>query len=82
MSEEILITWKPAAENPDKGWPTEEMQRLYDKLQCDGYADERWRFLQQKGVETGDPVYFVRQRRKAHALLGVGEVVQQAVAVR
>lgn len=76
MSEAILITWKPAIENPDRGWPTEEMQGLYERLQRDGYADQRWRFLRQKGVEAGNPVYLVRQGRQGPALIGVGEVIQ------
>jgi hypothetical protein len=50
----FLITFKPATESPDRGWPLEKLQRLVRRHQAGERAVEAWRFHNRKAVSLGD----------------------------
>jgi hypothetical protein len=50
----FLITFKPASENPERGWPLEKLQTLVRRLQSGDTVEEKWRFNNRKDVTLGD----------------------------
>lgn len=69
-----LITFKPASENPERGWPEEELAALARRVKAQGTAREPWRFNRRKDVKVGERVFLLRQGRQGHAILGYGRV--------
>lgn len=70
----FLITFKPAAENPEHGWPLEELQRLVKRHRAGERVVEAWRFHNRKAVSLGDRVFLLRQGKAGSAIIGYGEV--------
>lgn len=72
-----LITFKPASENPERGWPEESLAALAEQVRTNGVAKEPWRFNRKSDVAIGERVFLVRQGRKGHAILGFGRVASR-----
>src|SRR5260370_4916366 len=70
----FLITFKPATENPERGWPLEELQRLVRHRRAGERVEEKWRFRNRKDVSLGDRVFLLRQGKAGPAVIGYGEV--------
>jgi 5-methylcytosine-specific restriction protein A len=73
----FLITYKPETENPERGWPLEELQKLVRKNQAGERAIEPWRFRNLKGITLGDRVFLLLQGRGGPAIIGYGEIAGQ-----
>jgi hypothetical protein len=71
----FLITFKPATESQERGWPLEELQRLVRRRQAGERVVEAWRFHNRKAVSLGDRVFLLRQGKAGPAIIGYGEVV-------
>jgi 5-methylcytosine-specific restriction protein A len=71
----FLITFKPATENPEHGWPLEELQKLVRRCQAGERAIEPWRFHNRKNVSIGDRVFLLLQGKSGPAIIGYGKVV-------
>jgi len=69
-----LITFKPQTENPERGWPVEELAALAHRVRKHGSASELWRFNRKKDVKVGERVFLLRQGKQGHAILGYGHV--------
>src|SRR5687767_10860852 len=69
-----LIAWKPATENPVRGWPEDNLTRLAADISSGRAAREAWRFHRREGVELGARVFLVQQGRRGHAILGYGRI--------
>ena len=74
--ESFLITFKPANESPERGWPREEFQSLLERYRR-GDRREKWRFRNRRAVSLGDRVFLLLQGGKppAPAIIGYGRVV-------
>ena len=70
----FLITYKPATENPELGWPIEELRRLVKTNQAGQRAIEPWRFRNLKDVKIGDRVFLLLQGKSGPAIIGYGEI--------
>lgn len=69
----FLITFKPATENVERGWPMEKYKALLARFQRDGRAVEHWRF-RNKHAKRGDRVFLLLQGKHGPALIGYGTV--------
>jgi 5-methylcytosine-specific restriction protein A len=73
----FLITFKPASENRERGWPLEKLQRLARRLHR-GYAvQQKWRF-RNKDAALGDRVFLLLQGQRGPAIIGYGRVNRKA----
>jgi hypothetical protein len=70
----FLITFKPAAENPKRGWPLTELQKLVRRLNDGEPAEEAWRFINRKDAKIGDRVFLLLQGKAGPALIGYGRI--------
>lgn len=70
----FLITFKPASENPERGWPLEELQRVAARVQADGSAVEKWRFQNRRAPAIGDRIFLLLQGKRGPAVIGYGRV--------
>jgi hypothetical protein len=70
----FLITFKPATENAERGWPLELLQGLVKRNRAGERVAENWRFLNRKDVSLGDRVFLMLQGRGGPAIIGYGEV--------
>lgn len=70
----FLITFKPASESPERGWPIEELQKLVRRQRAGERVVEPWRFHNRKDVSLGDRVFTLLQGRDGPAIIGYGEV--------
>lgn len=70
----FLITFKPDTENPERGWPLEELQRLVKRHLAGEHVEEKWRFKNRTEVTRGDRVFLLRQGKAGAAVIGYGEV--------
>jgi 5-methylcytosine-specific restriction protein A len=70
----FLITFKPAAESPQRGWPLKELQKLVRRCQAGQRPVEPWRFHNRKGVALGDRVFLLLQGKTGPAIIGYGSV--------
>jgi 5-methylcytosine-specific restriction protein A len=68
----FLITYKPATENPEYGWPIDELQRLVRKNKAGEEAIEPWRFNNRKDVSVGDRFFLLLQGEGGPAVIGYG----------
>src|SRR5580765_3974708 len=57
----FLITFKPSAESPERGWPLEDLQKLVHRFHRQGTVEDNWRFINRKDVSTGDRVFLLLQ---------------------
>jgi 5-methylcytosine-specific restriction protein A len=71
----FLITFKPATENPDRGWPLDDIQRLARASSKGKSVVEKWRFHNRKDVSIGDRVFLLLQGKGGPAIIGYGDVV-------
>lgn len=70
----FLITFKPATENPERGWPLEGLQKLVRRNRAGERAAEEWRFNNRKDVSVGDRVFLLLQGKSGPAIIGYGEI--------
>lgn len=70
----FLITFKPATENPQRGWPLEELQRLARRHRAGERFEEKWRFHNRNDVSLGDRVFLLPQGKSGPAIIGYGKV--------
>jgi 5-methylcytosine-specific restriction protein A len=70
----FLITFKAASENPENGWPIEDLRRLVEQSQAGRETVEPWRFRNRKDVSFGDRVFLLRQGKGGPAVIGYGDV--------
>jgi tetratricopeptide (TPR) repeat protein len=73
----FLITYKPATENPKRGWPLEELLKLVRANQAGDEAIEPWRFRNLKDIKLGDRVFLLLQGKGGPAIIGYGEIAGQ-----
>jgi hypothetical protein len=57
----FFFTFKPDTQNPKRGWPMAELQRLVKSCSIGNRAEENWRFRNRKEVSLGDRVFLLRQ---------------------
>lgn len=74
MPKAFLITFKPASENPERGWPLTELQRLVRQLKNGDVVEENWRFRNRKDVADGDRIFLLLQGKQGPAIIGYGRV--------
>jgi 5-methylcytosine-specific restriction protein A len=72
--ESFLITFKPASENPKRGWPLGELQGLVRRLSNGDEVQEKWRFQNRKDAAIGDRVFVLLQGRGGPAIIGYGRI--------
>ena|SRR5882724_9305880 len=70
----FLITFKPDSENPERGWPLTELQRLVRSHGLGKRTEEKWRFRNRTEVSLGDRVFLLRQGKAGPAVIGYGKV--------
>jgi len=70
----FLITFKPATENPERGWPLEDLQRLVKRHRRGERIEEKWRFINRKEVSLGDRFFLLLQGKSGPAIIGYGRV--------
>jgi hypothetical protein len=70
----FLITFKPATENPERGWPLTEIQDLVKRHRTGERFQEKWRFHNRKSVSIGDRVFLLLQGKRGPAIVGCGRV--------
>lgn len=70
----FLITFKPASENPERGWPLAELQTLVRRLRNGDNVEEKWRFQNSKDVAPGDRAFLLLQGKRGPAMIGYGRV--------
>jgi hypothetical protein len=66
---DFLLTWK------ETGWPHENILRMIEQVDEQGYADEPWRIFAHKQAKAGDRVWVLKQGRSPKGIFGVGEIV-------
>ena len=71
----FLITFKPATESPDRGWPLENLQELVRRYRAGERVEDKWRFLNRKDVSLGDRVFLLLQGKNGPAIVGYGKAV-------
>jgi 5-methylcytosine-specific restriction protein A len=72
MAGAFLITFKPASENPKRGWPLESLQALVRRLGAGETVEEKWRCQNQKNVAIGDRLFLLLQGKRGPAIIGYG----------
>ena len=60
----FLLTWK------ETGWPHENIMRMVNRQQADGYVEEPWRLRAYKTARPGDRVWVLRQGRGPKGISG------------
>ena len=68
----FLITFKPASENAQRGWPLESLTGLVRRLESGEAVEENWRFHNRKEVSVGDRVFLLLQGKLGPAIIGYG----------
>jgi 5-methylcytosine-specific restriction protein A len=72
-----LITFKPASENPERGWPLQEIQRLVRRRREGGRVIEKWRF-HNRNASRKDRVFLLLQGKRGPAIIGYGQVAGES----
>jgi len=72
----FLITFKPATESPERGWPLKELQKLVRRHQSGERFEDDWRFKNRKDVSIGDRVFLLQQGKGGPAIIGYGTVTR------
>lgn len=70
----FLITFKPASENPKRGWPLSELQKLVHRLNNGEPTEEAWRFINRKDAKIGDRVFLLLQGKIGPTIIGYGRI--------
>jgi 5-methylcytosine-specific restriction protein A len=70
----FLITFKPARENPERGWPLEKLQQLVKRHRAGELVEEDWRFINRKDASLGDRVFLLLQGKGGPAIIGYGKI--------
>lgn len=70
----FLITFKPSAESPERGWPLEELQKLVQHYRRHGTVEANWRFANRKDVSIRDRVFLLLQGKSGPAIIGYGSL--------
>lgn len=73
--ESYLITFKPDSENPERGWPIKELQRLVKLYKNGKLPEEDWRFQTRNNVVIGSRVFLLQQGKKGPAIIGYGKII-------
>ena len=71
----FLITFKPATENPKRGWKLSNLQKLVARCRSGHQPIEPWRFHNRKDVFLDDRVFLLLQGKNGPAIIGYGKVV-------
>ncbi len=70
------LTFRPAEEAPDRGWPMAELRNLIDRVSANPETTEWWRIQSHKRARAGDRVYVFKQGTASpQGIFGVGEIV-------
>jgi hypothetical protein len=64
----FLLTWK------ETGWPHENIVRMLNTLEAQGYVDEPWRLAAHNQARQGDRVFVLKQGRGPKGIFGRGEI--------
>jgi hypothetical protein len=67
--------FKPAKENPKRGWPLEDLQKLVQRRRTGMRVTEPWRFHNRKEVSPRDRIFLLLQGKLGPAIIGYGKVV-------
>ena len=70
----FLITFKPASENPKRGWPLSELRKLVRNLSIGAPAEKSWRFINRKDAQIGDRAFLLLQGKNGPAIIGYGKI--------
>lgn len=73
----FLITFKPATESPERGWPLEYLQKLVKRHRLGERPVEKWRFHNRKDVSLGDRAFLLLQGKRGPAIIGYGTVAAE-----
>lgn len=65
----FLLTWKAS------GWPHENILRMIDILERQGFVDEPWRLRASRKAKVGDPVWLLKQGPGPKVIFGEGVIV-------
>lgn len=74
MTMSFLITFKPAEENPDLGWPLKELQKLVRRYRSGKKVIANWRFHNRNDASVGDRVFLLLQGKLGPAIIGYGKI--------
>jgi len=66
----FLITFKPATESPERGWPLDELQKLVRRHRAGERVEEIWRFKNRRDAGLGDRVVLLEQGKGGPAIIG------------
>jgi hypothetical protein len=64
----FLLTWK------ETGWPHENILRMIDTLESQGFVDEPWRLRSSRKAKAGDPVWLLKQGPGQKVIFGEGVI--------
>jgi 5-methylcytosine-specific restriction enzyme A len=70
----FLITFKPATENPKRGWPISKLQKLVRQISNGEPTEEPWRFINRKDALESDRVFLLLQGKGGPAIIGYGKI--------
>lgn len=71
----FIVTFKPATESPERGWPLEDLQKLVLRHRAGERVEDYWKFRNRKDVSIGDRVFLLLQGKGGPAIIGYGTVV-------
>lgn len=64
----FLLTWKAS------GWPHENILRMIETLQAQGFVDEPWRLRSSRRAKVGDQVWLLKQGPGPKVIFGEGVI--------
>jgi len=76
MAKTFLITFKPASENPQSGWPLENLLALVKRFNAGERVQQDWRFRNTRASE-GDRVFLLLQGKQGPAIIGYGRIADR-----
>lgn len=68
----FLLTWKAS------GWPHENILRMIETLQAQGFVDEPWRLRSSRRAKVGDQVWLLKQGPGPKVIFGEGVIAAGA----
>ncbi len=70
------LTYKPADEAPEFGWPERELTNLVKRFEANPLnTTEWWRISSHKDAKVGDRVYLFKQGSGQRGIFGIGTIV-------
>jgi hypothetical protein len=78
MAKAFLITFKPAVESANRGWPLQNLQRLVWRHLIGEQVIETWRFSNRLDARVGDRVFLMVQGQLGPAVIGYGRIAALA----